>query len=448
MSTDTTALQRGPRGHLASNARIDAVPSASEYESDGARLLVASTDDVLGLGSDPRVREAMAAAARKYGLGRTGGTRAQLEFEARVASLLGAPGALVVNHDMALFGLLPTWRMASHVRASRTLGDTVHVSTPEDADAALGQPGLVALVLEAVHLLEGDLELTPRYAEVCQRRHASLLVIDDGLGVLGPHGGGAIEHLSLQAQVTLRILPLGLAIPGAGAIVLGDPELLEALRGALPAPGPVSLAASLKALEIAAAEAPRRARLFDVAQKLMLGLRARGFDTGPCVTPWIPVWLGDEALCTQWLAALAGLGIFCRGWLAGPRSRLMLSAPATTTDAQLVQLLEVFDRLSRKLQVPEPGSMLKEPPTLARPGSYAMAAPAALHWTTVDLPERRPLEPEVIVPVPPSSDENLSLKARVYDAVETMTWRATSVGSTQLRRSAEALRALVDKRRK
>lgn len=447
MQLDTSALTRGLRGRLATNARVDAVPSATEIESDGARLLVTSTDDLLGLGSDPRVREAMAAAARKYGLGRTGGTRVLEEFEARAASLLGTERALVVSHESALLSLLPTWRLASEVRGLRPLADALHVSTPEDAEAALAHPGVLGLVVEAVHLLEGDLSLVPRFAEACERRHSNLLVIDDGLGVLGPTGGGAIEHLTLQAQISLRVLPLGQAIPGAGAIVVGDATLLEALRGALPAPSAVSLAASLKALEIATAEAARRARLFDVAQKVLLGLRSRGFDTGPCVTPWIPLWLGDEALCAQWLSALAGVGLFCRGWLAGPRSRLLLGVPATATDAQLTQMLESFDRLSRKLQLPEVGSSLREAPTLARPGSYAMGAPAALHWTTVDLPERRPIEPEVPAAVMPSSLENLSLRDRVYDAVETVTWRAASVGGAQLRRSAEALRALIDKKR-
>lgn len=160
------------------------------------------------------------------------------------------------------------------------------------------------------------------------------------------------------------------------------------------------------------------------------------------------MWLGDEALCEQWLAALAELGICCRGWLAGPRSRLLLAPPATLTDSQVGQLVEAFERLSRKLQLPEAGSFAKEPPVLARPGSYAMGAPAALHWTTVDPREERPSEPEVPHTTPPSSDENLTLRELVYDAVETVTWRATSVGSAQLRRGAEALRTLIDRKRR
>ncbi len=448
MAVDLSTLSRNVRGRIKVNCRVDAMPSASEVESDGSRLIVASTDDLLGLGSDARVREAGQTALRKLGLGRTGGTRAQAEFEARASTLFGSEAALVVSHEEALLPLLPTWRMAAEVRGRRGVAEAAQIATPEDAEIALAHPGMVGLILEAVHPLEGDLALTPRYAEVCQRRHSTLVVIDDGVGVLGPTGGGAIEHLSLQAQVTLRVLPLGGAIPGVGALVLGQADLIEALRGALPAPPAIALATSARALDIAATESARRTRLFDVAQKLLTALKGRGFDTGPCVTPWIPVWLGDEALCEQWLAALAELGIACRGWLAGPRSRLLLAPPATLTDSQVSQLIEAFERLSKKLQVPEAGLFSKDVPALARPGSYAMGAPAALHWTTVDPREQRPLEPELPQTTPPSSAENLTLRELVYDAVETVTWRATSVGSAQLRRGAEALRTLIDKRRR
>jgi len=435
------------RGRLVANVRVDAVPSAAEVESEGARYIAASSDDLLGLGSDPRVREALNATVRKYGIARHVGARAVSDFEARAAALLGVPETLAVSHESQVLPLLPTWRLVSHVRGVRPVPDAIPAATPEDAEAALAHAGMLGVVVEAVHLLEGDLAPTPRFAEACQRRHANLLVIDDGLGVLGPTGGGAIEHLSLQDQVSLRVLPLGRAIPGSGAIVIGDSSLLEVLRGALPPPSAASLSVSLKALEIANAEAPRRARLLDVAQKILVGLRATGFDTGPCVTPWIPVWIGDEALTVQWMEALATQGVQVRGWLAGPRSRLTLGAPATMTDDKVAQLVEVFDRLAKKLPFPEAALQHRGVPTLARPESYAMGSPAPLHWSTVDLPERRRDEHEPIA-APQSTNEGLSLKARVLDAVETATWRATSVGSAQLRRSADALRTLIDRRRR
>lgn len=445
---DALEFGKSVRGRFVANARIDAVPNAAEVESAGATLLTASTDDLLGLGSDPRVREALNAAVRRHGLARAVGSSAVHDFEKRAAALLSVPEVMVVSHEAQVLPLLPTWRLVSHVRGVRPVPDAIPAATPEDAEAALGHAGMLGVVVEAVHLLEGDLAPTPRFAEACQRRHTNLLVIDDGLGVLGPSGGGAIEHLSLQEQVSLRILPLGRAIPGTGALVIGESSLLEVLRGALPPPSPAALAISLKALELAQAEATRRSRLFDVTQKILVGLRAAGFDTGPCVTPWIPLWLGDEGLTQQWLEALLTNGIFVRGWLAGPRSRLLLSPPATMTDDKVAQLVDVFDKLSRKLPFPEAALQHRSVPTLARPESYAMSVPAALHWSTVDLPERRrPIE-EQPVETPQSSDEALSLKARVFDAVETVTWRATAVGGSQLRRSADALRALLDRRRR
>jgi 7-keto-8-aminopelargonate synthetase-like enzyme len=445
---DAIESGKGVRGRVVANARIDAVLSAAEVESDGAKLIAAATDDVLGLGSDPRVREALNAAVRKFGVARATGARAVLDFEARLAGLLGVEQALVVGHEASVLPLLPTWRLVSHVRGVRTISDAVPATTPEEAEAALSHAGMIGLVVEALHLFEGDLAPTPRFAEACQRRHAGLVVIDDALGVLGPGGLGAVEHLSLQDQVDLRILPLGRAIPGSGAIVLGEPALLEVLRGALPPPSPASLAVSLKAMELAHAEAARRARAFDVAHRLLVGLKAVGFDTGPCVTPWVPIWLGDEALTRQWLEQLAAGGVLVRGFLSGPRSRLLLSCAATMTDDKVAQVVEAFERVARKLAFPEATPTHRAVPTLARPGSYAMAGPAPLHWSTVDLVDRSRPSADEAPAAPQSSIEALSIKARVLDAVETMTWRATSAGSTQLRRGADALRTLLDRRRR
>ncbi|PZR17354.1 MAG: hypothetical protein DI536_03250 [Archangium gephyra] len=442
-------LTRNLQGRLLVNCRVEAVPTAAEVESGGARLLNVAGDDLLGLGSDTRVRTAAVTAIKEHGLSQLGGGKVQAALEARAANLLGAEAALVIDHESALLDLLPTWRLLTCARSRRTLADAPQVASPEEADQALATPGVLGMVLEALHPLEGDLTVVPRYAEVCQRHHAHLILIDDALGVLGPNGGGAAEHLSLQEQTTLRLVPLGGAIPGAGALVLGSEQLVETFRGVRPAPPTASLAATAKALDISVAEPARRARLFDVTQKLLAGLRARGFDTGPCVTPWVPAWIGDEALCLKWMSSLAELGVACRGWLAGPRSRLLLTPTATLTDSQLNQLLDVFDRLSRKLTLPVAASTVREVPTLARPGSYAMGSTAALHWTTVEPRERRPLEVSTPAePVQSPEAENLSLADRVYDAVETVTWRATSVYGAQLRRSADALRALLDKRRR
>lgn len=447
---DPGQLARLVRGRVASNCRLDAVPAAGELEVDGARLVALSSDDLLGLAADARVREAITAGLRRYGLAKGAPSRLVDELEARLARQLSAGGAMVVDDPTALLAQLPAWRLLVDARSQHALDGPEPVGSPEEAERHGPGGGVAGVVVDAVHRTEGDLAPLPRYAEVCQRLGAGLVVLDRGLGVLGPTGGGAVEHLAMQDQVALHLLPLGEAIPGAGAVVAGPAPLIEALRGSLPAPPLALLAATARALELCLGEPQRRARLFDVAQTMISGLRARGFDTGPCVTPWIPVWLGDEEASARWLRALAEEGFACRAWLAGPRSRLLLAPPATLSDAQLTRALEAFERLRRRLPTPEAPSGGREPAVIARPGSYAMATPAALHWLTVEPRERPPAPPSAraLPPRPASSPDALPLRERLQDAVETLTWRATNAGSTQLRRGAEAILALLDRRRR
>lgn len=441
MALDPEQLAR--RGRVVANVRVDAVASATEIESDGARLLNAATDDLLGLASDARVREAQQAAARKHGLGRLTRGKVVDDFEHRLARMLGAPAACVAADAASLLALLPTWRMVVEARSQHLAPGAAVVGSPEEAEDVLGG-AVIGLITEALHPREGDLAQLPRFAEVCQRTGASLVVVDPaGLGVLGPGGAGTVEHLGLQDQVALQLVELGRAIPGAGAVLAGPKPLIDALRGACEPPPAALLAASQRALEIVTAEPNRRARLFEVAQRLLNGLRSRGFDTGPSVTPWVPVWLGDEALCEQWLRALADAGVACRALLAGQRSRLLLSVAATATDAQLVTLLDAFDRVVRKVRVPELAPSFREPLVVARPGSFAMATPCAAHWHALT-PREREAEPEE----PVANAATLSLRERLFDAVETLTWRATNIQSAQLRRTADAVRALMDRKKK
>lgn len=167
----------------------------------------------------------------------------------------------------------------------------------------------------------------------------------------------------------------------------------------------------------------------------------RAFDTGPSVTPIVPIWIGDEGLTDIWLRQLAEGGVFCRGLLDGPRSRLLLSLPATATEAQLAQLIDALERLQKKLGAPP--SLMADAArtvTIARPGSWAISTPCHPRW----LPALSDT-PAPGLPV----DDGRSVRERIFDTVETMTWRLASGQSGQLRRlpGAETLRALVDRAR-
>jgi hypothetical protein len=154
--------------------------------------------------------------------------------------------------------------------------------------------------------------------------------------------------------------------------------------------------------------------------------------------------MGDEAVCGQWLRALADGGVACRALLAGARSRLLVSMPATATDAQVDTVLEAFGKVARRLKPAELDAAWRGPVLLARPGSFALATPCAPHWREVPTPATPPPPPAEAAPAPAAS-----LRARLFDAVETLTWRATNVRGGKLGLpGGEALKALLDRRRR
>ncbi|GMU61571.1 MAG: hypothetical protein AMXMBFR34_33340 [Myxococcaceae bacterium] len=445
MPLDAAALSRLAPERVVGNVRVDAVPSAAEVESDGGRLTNVSTGDLLGLASDARVREAFQGALRKSGLARPTRSRAQEDLEERLAGLLGVQAVAALEDAGGLFECLDAAGVVAEVRASPGFPRAAEVASPEGAERALAGGAAPALVVSAVDRYAGELLPLHRYAEASQRAGASLVVIDRlGLGVLGPGGLGAVESLGVIDQVALQVLFLGEALPGAGVVVAGPRAEVEALRrcGAPPASAP--LAAAARALQLAHVEAPRRARAFDVAQAMIDGLRGLHLDTGPCVTPWIPVWMGDEALCEQWLKALADAGLACRGLLAGERSRLLLSVAATATDAQLDAALEAFGKVARRLEPPKLATEGRGPVLLARPGSFALATPCAPHWKPQPPVAPPSHQPDQSPPAAPSG-----LRERLLDAVETLTWRATNRRGGKLGvPGGEALKALLDRRRR
>lgn len=437
------ALPHGaPR--LVANARVDAVPSASEVETDGSRLLNASADDVLGLAGDARVKEAANAAVKRLGVELSRSSTLVSQLETRLASRLKADSAAMVDSLATVVRALEQAeaRRFVDVRLSRRLGITGTLfSSPEQLATQLSIAGAEqrVVLVDGVRVYEGDLAPLPRLVEITQRNHVPLVVIDAlGPGSLGADGNGVLEHFELAGQVDLSVSTLG---PGAVAIA-GVRAVVDAFLPFLPARvGTGSTAAIVKRLELIDAEGHRRSRALDLAESMQEALRLRSFDTGPSVTPIIPIWLGDEGLTDMWLRQLAEQGVFCRGLLDGPRSRLLLSLPATATEAQQHQLIEALEKIEKKLGAPPPlDSEAPRTVTIARPGSFAIGTPCHPRWL--------PSMPESMGTNAPLNDGR-SVRERIFDTVETMTWRIASGQSGQLRRlpGANTLRALVDRAR-
>lgn len=442
MSLSLALPHRGAR--LVANARVDAAANGAEVETDGSRLLNAAADDVLGLAADQRVKDAAIAAIKRFGVEAPRSSTLVAQLEARAATRLKADAAALVDSVASVLRSLEGAEASAIVDvrlAARFAMSAPTFSSPEHLETLLAAPTGAPrfVVLEGVHPFEGDLSPLPRLVSLAQRNHVPVVVIDAwGPGVLGATGTGVIEHFELFGQADLVVSVLGPQL----ACVSGVRAVVEAFVPALPSRlGTATVAATLKRLELIETETHRRARALDLAQVIHEALRVRSFDTGPSVTPLIPIWLGDEGLADVWLRQLAELGLFARALLDGPRSRLVLSVSAVASDGQRDQIISALERLEKQLGSPPPlPADLPRAVTVARPGSYAVATPAHPRW--------RPAIDVADSPEPRGDGRQLS--ERVLHSVEALTWRLVSGQSGQLRRmpGVTALRALIDRARR
>ncbi len=422
-----------PRGEVPT---LEAMPGQGEVELQGRRAVNFGTDDALGLATDSRVKEAATAAIRRYG---TQGHAAQgltRELEERLAKFLGRervrvsgdPAALLspiagagaavlsdARHHVGLDRLMPR-------ASSRARGDLLAL------EAALGASAPpVLLVAAGIHAGEGDLSALPRLHELATRSDATLLVDETrSLGLMGATGAGVTEHLLGSEPNLLIAASLSGALASRGAFMAGPKELVDTLEGSTLSPA--NAAAALKALDLVQTEPQRRTRLFDVTLKLLDALRSMGFDTGPTVTPRVPLWMGDEVRAVRFGRALIENGVLCQIVALPRRARLILTPQATHSDAQIEQALSIIERTARKLELmPEPVGSELLPLELARPGTTFLSSPCADHWLAT--PHAATPE-DVVAALEPQRD----LAGRVFNAVETFTWRAANLRAPDLKR--------------
>jgi 8-amino-7-oxononanoate synthase len=127
-------------------------------------------------------------------------------------------------------------------------------------------------------------------------------MVDDahGIGVLGEHGHGTLEHLGLdQRSVPILMGTLGKALGTFGAFVAGSQDLIEWLIQSsrsyiyTTAPPPAIAAATRIALRIAQEETWRRDKLRELVKQFKRGAAQLGQQLMPSDTPIQPLLIGD-----------------------------------------------------------------------------------------------------------------------------------------------------------
>ena len=399
-----TARLARQRQHQRYRQRATTMGIGPRFQRAGRETLAFCSNDYLGLAGDPRLAEALADGARRFGTGGgashlvCGHGEAHERLEQRLAQLTGYPRALLFSSGyQANLGVISTLlgrgdvalhdrlNHASLLDATRLAGARLERFTHRDAGdcgqrlATLAARRRTLVVSDGVFSMDGDVADLDQLAAQCERQRAWLMIDDaHGLGVLGEEGGGTRQAQGIAPdRIAATVGTLGKALGTQGAFVAGSETLIEALiQFSRPYIYTTSLSpalawATLTSLDIVRDEPERRAHLSSLVRRFRheaaglseFDLHLMSSDTP--IQPLVvgPSWRrapgergGNEAAALALAAALQEAGLWCSA-IRPPtvpegtsRLRFTLSAAHTHDDLDRLSsaLFDAARRLSSK----------------------------------------------------------------------------------------------------
>ena len=291
------------------------------------------SNDYLGMGQNPKVREAMKNAIDTAGCG-AGGTRnisgtnhEHLLLEKELSDLHGKESALLFTSgyvsNWAALGTLGSRipnavilsdelnhaSMIEGIRHSRAKKMIWKHNDPEDLDRKLASlpaefPKIVAF--ESVYSMDGDICPMKEIVEVAEK-YGAMTYLDEvhAVGLYGKRGGGVSEKEGLADRVTLIEGTLGKAYGVMGGYVTGSAALCDFIRSfasgfifttAIPPAVAAGARTSIAHLKISEFERQKQRR--QVA-KLRAGLDAAGIPHQDNPSHIIPVMIKNPVKCRQ-----------------------------------------------------------------------------------------------------------------------------------------------------
>ncbi|MFQ5536247.1 MAG: aminotransferase class I/II-fold pyridoxal phosphate-dependent enzyme [Gemmatimonadota bacterium] len=340
---------------------VESLVSATEAHIHGRSVLLAGTNNYLGLTLDPRCVGAGVRALEREGTGTTGSRMANgsysghLALEAELSDFYGrAHGMIFSTGYLANLGMItalvgPGDTVVLDSDAHASIYDGARLSgadimpfrhnDPVSLDkrlTRLGEEGAARtlVVVEGIYSMLGDRAPLAEIADAV-RRHGALLMVDEAhsLGVLGERGRGLAEEAGVEDQVDFIVGTFSKSLGGVGGFCVSDHEELEMIRYAsrpyifTASPPPSVVASTRQALQILRMDPRLRALLWENARRLYAGLEEMGYRLGPDVSPVVAVILSSSDEALRLWRSLAEDGIYVN---------LMLP-PATPANAALVR---------------------------------------------------------------------------------------------------------------
>ena len=305
------------------NVVMDRVVSATEAVVNGRSLILAGTNNYLGLTFNPDCIEAACHAVRTQGTGTTGSRAANgsyavhAQLERDLADFFGRRGVIVFSTGyVANLGMLSTLAGPGDVfvidgDCHASIYDGCRLSGAEiirfrhndaaDLDKRLRRLGgrieNTLIVVEGIYSMLGDRAPLADIAAVKRSYPGAFLVVDEAhsLGVLGEKGRGMAEEAGVEADVDFIIGTFSKSLGAIGGYCASDHPELDLIRFAnrpyvfTASSSPSIIASTRAALKILGAQPHLRQRLWDNSHRLYARLSGLGLHLSPEPSPIIAV---------------------------------------------------------------------------------------------------------------------------------------------------------------
>ena len=353
-------------------------------EIEGHKVIMAGSNNYLGLTNDQRTIKAAQEAITNYGTGCTGsrylnGTLAiHLELEEKLATFMGKESCVLFstgyqtnegsiqtiagrndiifsdrdNHACIVVGTLCS--NAKTVRYQHNDMDQLRKFL-EKADLKAGK----IIITDGVFSMSGTLAKIPELVALAKEFGARLYLDEaHAIGVVGDGGRGSASVFGLTDQVDMISGTFSKSFASLGGFLVGDQPVIEYIRHHSPAHifsasmPPANVATVLKALEILQEEPWRIKRLAEISLYMRNELKNLGFNVRTSESPIISVVIGGIMDCFRFWKDLFEERVYANAVIspAVPQGQSLIrtSYMASHTDEHLDRILEAFKKVGLK----------------------------------------------------------------------------------------------------
>ncbi len=369
-------------GHDPFGVVMESVHSPTHAVIEGRPVILAGTNNYLGLTFDEACLAATKDAVDRFGTGTTGsrfanGTYAMhRELEQGLAKFLGFERAIVFSTGYlanlgAITGLTgsdDTILIDAHCHAciydGCRLSDATTIrfrhNSVSDLDHRLGRlprgDGVTLVVVEGIYSMLGDVAPLSEIVDVVQR-HGAYLYLDEAhsFGVFGENGRGVAEAQNVLDRVDFYMGTFSKSLSSTGGFCASSHPQFDLLRCAsrpymfTASLSPSNTASALAALRQIESRPALRTRLWRNAAMLYDGLSALGFTLCAPLGPIVAVRMADRASAAYCWNRLLEDGVYVN--LAIPpgtpdgSSLLRLSMSSAHTEDEITGICAAFSRL-------------------------------------------------------------------------------------------------------